>query len=51
MPAGVLVVLLYRAGHIVVLQGGTVLEAGDRVLLLAEDGPYQEARALLAGSV
>jgi cell volume regulation protein A len=49
MPGGVLVVLLYRAGHVVVPQGGTVLEAGDRVLLLAEDGPYQEARALLAG--
>ena len=49
MPAGVLVVLLYRAGHVVVPQGGTVLQAGDRVLLLAEDGSYQVARALLTG--
>jgi cell volume regulation protein A len=49
MPAGVLVVLLYRDGHVVVPQGGTVLEAGDRVLLLAEDGPYQVARALMTG--
>jgi cell volume regulation protein A len=49
MPGGVLVVLLYREGHVVVPQGGTVLEAGDRVLLLTEDGPYQVARALLTG--
>jgi cell volume regulation protein A len=48
LPAGVLVVLVYRAGQIVVPQGGTVLEAGDRVLLLAEDAPYQLARDLLA---
>lgn len=49
LPAGVLVVLLYRAGQILVPQGGTVLEAGDRVLLLAEEDTYPAARALLAG--
>jgi cell volume regulation protein A len=51
LPTGVLVVLLYRAGQILVPQGGTVLEAGDRVLLLAEEGTYLSARDLLAGSV
>jgi potassium/hydrogen antiporter len=50
LPAGVLVVLLYRAGQILVPQGGTVLEAGDRVLLLAEGDTYPAARHLLAGS-
>ena len=49
LPAGVLMVLLYRAGQVLVPQGGTVLEAGDRVLLLAEDEGYQAARELLAG--
>jgi len=49
MPAGVLVVLLYRDGHVVVPQGGTVLQAGDRVLLLAEDPAFQAARQLLTG--
>ncbi|HVL69359.1 MAG TPA: potassium/proton antiporter [Vicinamibacterales bacterium] len=50
LPAGVLVVLLYRAGQILVPQGGTVLEAGDRVLLLAEEDTYPAARDRLAGS-
>jgi cell volume regulation protein A len=49
-PAGVLVVLLYRTGQILVPQGGTVLEAGDRVLLLAEEDTYPAVRDLLAGS-
>jgi potassium/hydrogen antiporter len=49
LPAGVLIVLLYRSGQVVVPQGGTVLEAGDRVLLLAEDEPYRTALALLVG--
>jgi len=50
LPAGVLLVLLYRAGQILVPQGGTVLEAGDRVLLLAEEEPYQTARRILLGT-
>jgi potassium/hydrogen antiporter len=49
LPAGVLVVLLYRQGEIVVPQGGTVFEEGDRVLLLAEDEPFATARGLLVG--
>lgn len=49
LPAGVLVVLLYRTGQILVPQGGTVLEPGDRVLLLAEEDTYPAARDLLAG--
>jgi potassium/hydrogen antiporter len=49
LPAGVLVVLLYRRGQSIVPQGGTVFEKGDRVLLLAEDQPFELARHLLAG--
>jgi potassium/hydrogen antiporter len=49
LPAGVLVVLLYRKGQSIVPQGGTVFEAGDRVLLLAEDEAFDTARRLLAG--
>jgi cell volume regulation protein A len=49
LPAGVLVVLLHRDGQVVVPQGGSVLAAGDRVLLLAEDDAFQRARQLLAG--
>lgn len=49
LPAGVLVVLLYRGGHSIVPQGGTVFEAGDRVLMLAEDEAFVTARRLLAG--
>jgi Trk K+ transport system NAD-binding subunit len=45
----VLLVLLYRDNQILVPQGGTILEAGDRVLLLAEREPYQAARQVLAG--
>lgn len=50
LPAGVLVALVYRAGHILVPQGGTVFEVGDRLLLLAEDAPFQMARQVLTGS-
>jgi potassium/hydrogen antiporter len=49
LPAGVLVVLLYRKGQSIVPQGGTVFEAGDRVLLLAEDDAFETSRGLLAG--
>jgi cell volume regulation protein A len=50
LPPGALVVLLHRAGQHVIPQGGTTLEAGDRLLLLAEGDAYVEARRLLAGS-
>lgn len=50
LPAGVLLVLVYRQGHIVMPQGGTKLQAGDRVLLLAQDAAYQTARELLVGA-
>jgi potassium/hydrogen antiporter len=50
LPAGVLLVLIYRSGQIITPQGGTMLEAGDRVLLLAEDDAYQTARELLIGT-
>jgi potassium/hydrogen antiporter len=49
LPAGVLVVLLYRSGRTVVPQGGTTFRAGDRVLLMAEDEAFEVARRLLAG--
>jgi Trk K+ transport system NAD-binding subunit len=45
----VLVVLVYRDGRILMAQGGAVLEAGDRVLPLAEGDAYQAAREILTG--
>jgi cell volume regulation protein A len=50
LPAGVLLVLVYRDGRIFTPQGGTRLQAGDRVLLLAQDSAYQKARELLVGA-
>jgi potassium/hydrogen antiporter len=50
LPAGVLLVLIYRGGQIIMPQGGTTLEVGDRVLLLAQDDAYQTARELLIGA-
>jgi potassium/hydrogen antiporter len=50
LPSGVLLVLLYREGQIIMPQGGTTLAAGDRVLLLAQDDAYQTARNLLMGA-
>jgi cell volume regulation protein A len=50
LPTGVLVALIYRAGHILVPQGGSVLEAGDRLLLVAEDAQLAAARRVLTGS-
>jgi cell volume regulation protein A len=49
LPTGVLLVLLYRQGRVVVPQGGTTLAAGDRVLLAADGDQYEAARAVLAG--
>jgi potassium/hydrogen antiporter len=49
LPGGVLLALLYRDGQIIVPQGGTILAAGDRVLLLAEDDAFEIARELLLG--
>ena len=49
LPAGVLVVLIARDGAHLVPQGGTLIEAGDRVLLLAEGEDLRTARQLLTG--
>lgn len=49
LPAGVLLVLIYRGGQAIMPQGGTTLEAGDRILLLARDEVYRQARELLVG--
>jgi cell volume regulation protein A len=50
LPEGVLIALIYRAGQILVPQGGTVLEAGDRLLLLAEDEQFRIAPQALSGT-
>lgn len=49
LPPGVLLVLIYRGGRVLVPQGGTILEAGDRLLLVADGQPYETARELLVG--
>jgi len=47
LPEGALVVLVNRAGTYLVPTGSTRLQAGDGVLLLAPEGPYEGARQLL----
>lgn len=49
LPEGVLLVLLYRSGRVIVPQGGTVVQAGDRVLLMGEDDSYGMAQERLTG--
>jgi cell volume regulation protein A len=47
LPAGVLVVLIRRAGRHLVPQGRTVLAAGDRLLILADDAALKAVRETL----
>jgi potassium/hydrogen antiporter len=47
LPVGVLVVLLRRGGQQAVPQGGTRIEAGDQLLLLADAEQYELVRDLL----
>jgi cell volume regulation protein A len=47
LPPGALIVLIGRQGEMVVPNGGTVLEAGDTVLLLARRDVQQQVRSLL----
>ncbi len=49
LPPGALIALLYRGGQVMVPQGGTVIEAGDRLLLLVEDADYELTRERLLG--
>jgi potassium/hydrogen antiporter len=46
LPRGALVVLLRRGDASVLPQGGTILEPGDQLLLLAEPGAYRDVRRL-----
>jgi Trk K+ transport system NAD-binding subunit len=39
--------LVWREGRQFVPQGGTILEPGDRLLVLAEDDSYETARRLV----
>jgi len=47
LPDGALVVLISREDEFVVPKGTTVLEGGDKVLLLADEQTLDDARALL----
>lgn len=49
LPQGVLVVLVRRGEQQFVPQGSTSLEAGDRLLLLAEDEIYVAVRRIVTG--
>lgn len=49
LPSGVIVVLLRRAGVQMIPKGGTVLEAGDELLLLADERGRRVAEQLFAG--
>lgn len=47
LPAGVLVVLLSRDDDAIIPQGATVLEPGDRLLVLVDAGAAEEVREVL----
>jgi cell volume regulation protein A len=47
LPAGALIVLLSRSGEFLIPGGGTVLEAGDTLLVLGDRGALAEVRTLL----
>ena len=47
LPSNVLVVLLHRDASFLVPGGGTVLEAGDRLLVLADQDSLTEIRSIM----
>ena len=47
LPAGALIVLLSRRGEFLIPGGGTILEAGDTLLVLGDRGVLAEVRTLL----
>jgi cell volume regulation protein A len=47
LPPGTLIVLLHRDGEFLVPGGGTTLQAGDKVLVLADTAQLPHIRALL----
>jgi potassium/hydrogen antiporter len=50
LPSGVLIVLIHRGDAVQVPQGGTIIEAADEVLLLAEEEvDFRTARLALTG--
>jgi potassium/hydrogen antiporter len=50
LPKGALLVLIGREDDMVVPTGGTVIEAGDRILLLAGDGTREDVMRKLTPS-
>lgn len=49
LPQTALVVLISRDSNFVVPRGGTVLEAGDRLLVLADQEGLEKVRSIVAG--
>jgi cell volume regulation protein A len=47
LPPDVLIVLIGRGGDMLVPRGGTVIEAGDIVLVMAPAGAGEQLRSLL----
>ena len=47
IPKGALIVLINRANEFLVPNGGTVLESGDRVLVLADKDDLERTRAVI----
>ena len=48
LPAGMLIVLVRRAGDSFIPEGGTVLHSGDELLIVADNAGWREAGALFA---
>jgi cell volume regulation protein A len=49
LPAGALIVLIRRRDDTFVPRGGTIVEAGDELLVLAEQDALKRIRAIVAG--
>ena len=49
LPPGALVVLVRRGDHVLIPDGGTVLQAGDTLLLLADVRTQETIRPLVEG--
>jgi potassium/hydrogen antiporter len=47
LPAGALIVLIHKGDEYLIPSGGTILEAGDGLMILADNESLEEVRAIL----
>jgi cell volume regulation protein A len=46
-PKGALIVLIARGNEFIVPKGGTVIESGDRLLVLADEEDFGKSRSIV----